>query len=59
MVFISNKLDNLTAAYFVIENNQMFQIGHVGDLPKELSEVEGFESNEEFLKKVHHVVMEV
>lgn len=36
-----------------------FQIGHVGDLPKELSEVEGFESNEEFLKKVHHVVMEV
>lgn len=35
----------------------ILQIGHVGDLPKSL--IENYESNEEFLKKVHHVLMEV
>lgn len=33
------------------------QIGHVGELPETL--VEDFEANEEFLKKVHHVLLEV
>lgn len=34
-----------------------FQLGHAGDLPKSL--VEDYENNEEFLKKVHHVLLEV
>ncbi|XP_066995838.1 multifunctional methyltransferase subunit TRM112-like protein [Anabrus simplex] len=32
-------------------------IGHSGDLPQSL--IEDFENNEEFLKKVHHVLLEV
>uniref|UniRef100_A0A023F4E5 Multifunctional methyltransferase subunit TRM112-like protein n=1 Tax=Triatoma infestans TaxID=30076 RepID=A0A023F4E5_TRIIF len=32
-------------------------IGHAGDLPKSL--IENYENNEEFLKKVHHILMEV
>ncbi|XP_051174448.1 multifunctional methyltransferase subunit TRM112-like protein [Leptopilina boulardi] len=32
-------------------------IGHVGELPQIL--VDDFESNEDFLKKVHHILMEV
>ncbi|KAK2143105.1 hypothetical protein LSH36_877g01019 [Paralvinella palmiformis] len=32
-------------------------IGHLGDLPKEL--ISDFESNEEFLKKAHHILMEI
>ena len=34
-----------------------FQLGHLGDLPKEV--VSEYDKNEEFLKKVHHVLMEV
>uniref|UniRef100_A0A1B6KY32 Multifunctional methyltransferase subunit TRM112-like protein n=1 Tax=Graphocephala atropunctata TaxID=36148 RepID=A0A1B6KY32_9HEMI len=32
-------------------------LGHAGDLPKTL--LEDYENNEEFLKKVHHVLLEV
>ncbi|KAK7871493.1 hypothetical protein R5R35_010212 [Gryllus longicercus] len=32
-------------------------IGHSGDLPQQL--MEDYENNEEFLKKVHHVLLEV
>ncbi|KAL6443457.1 hypothetical protein ACFW04_002950 [Cataglyphis niger] len=32
-------------------------IGHVGELPQIL--IEDFETNEDFLKKVHHVLLEV
>ncbi|XP_014612983.1 PREDICTED: multifunctional methyltransferase subunit TRM112-like protein [Polistes canadensis] len=32
-------------------------IGHVGELPPEL--VEGYDKNIDFLKKVHHVLLEV
>lgn len=32
-------------------------IGHSGDLPQSLTE--DFENNEDFLKKVHHVLLEV
>ncbi|XP_046736381.1 multifunctional methyltransferase subunit TRM112-like protein isoform X1 [Diprion similis] len=32
-------------------------IGHVGELPQTL--VEDFEENEDFLKKVHHILLEV
>ncbi|XP_034933662.1 multifunctional methyltransferase subunit TRM112-like protein [Chelonus insularis] len=32
-------------------------IGHVNDLPESL--IQDFENNEEFLKKVHHVLLEV
>ncbi|KAF7996334.1 hypothetical protein HCN44_001966 [Aphidius gifuensis] len=32
-------------------------IGHVGELPVEL--IQDYESNEDFLKKVHHVLLEV
>jgi len=32
-------------------------IGHVGELPKELPE--NFESNQDFLKTAHHVLLEV
>ncbi|KAI0216589.1 Multifunctional methyltransferase subunit TRM112-like protein [Lamellibrachia satsuma] len=32
-------------------------IGHLDDLPREL--VPGYESDEDFLKKAHHVIMEV
>ncbi|XP_013388842.1 multifunctional methyltransferase subunit TRM112-like protein [Lingula anatina] len=32
-------------------------IGHLGDLPKELDP--DYEKNEEFLKKAHHVLLEV
>ncbi|KAK9506417.1 hypothetical protein O3M35_008365 [Rhynocoris fuscipes] len=32
-------------------------LGHAGDLPRSL--IENYENNEEFLKKVHHVLMEV
>lgn len=35
----------------------MQQIGHVGELPPTLQQ--DFETNEEFLKKVHHVLLEV
>ncbi|XP_069501248.1 multifunctional methyltransferase subunit TRM112-like protein [Ambystoma mexicanum] len=32
-------------------------LGHLSDLPREL--ISDFESNEDFLRKVHHVLMEV
>ncbi|RZF33707.1 hypothetical protein LSTR_LSTR007735 [Laodelphax striatellus] len=32
-------------------------LGHVGELPQAL--IEDYESNEDFLKKVHHVLLEV
>ncbi|XP_003706029.1 tRNA methyltransferase subunit 11-2 [Megachile rotundata] len=32
-------------------------IGHVGELPQTL--IQDFETNEDFLKKVHHVLLEV
>lgn len=35
----------------------LLQIGHVGELPQIL--IEDFETNEDFLKKVHHVLLEV
>lgn len=35
----------------------VFQIGHGNGLPEEL--IEDYEENEEFLKKIHHVLMEV
>ena len=34
-----------------------FQLGHLGDLPKEL--VAEYESNDEFLRQAHRVLMEV
>jgi len=34
-----------------------FQIGHSGDLPRTLSD--DYENDVEFLKKVHHVLLEV
>ncbi|XP_059475666.1 multifunctional methyltransferase subunit TRM112-like protein [Neocloeon triangulifer] len=34
-------------------------IGHIGDVPRNLSDVEEYEKNDEFLKKVHHIVLEV
>ena len=34
-----------------------FQVGYAGDLPKNL--IEDYENDEEFLKKVHHVLLEV
>ena len=33
------------------------QLGHLGELPKEV--IPDYESNEEFLKKVHHVLLQV
>lgn len=33
------------------------QIGHAGELPQTL--IQDFETNEDFLKKVHHVLLEV
>lgn len=35
----------------------LIQIGHGKDLPMDL--IENYEDNEDFLKKVHHVLMEV
>ncbi|XP_054276024.1 multifunctional methyltransferase subunit TRM112-like protein [Macrosteles quadrilineatus] len=32
-------------------------LGHAGDLPKSI--IDDYENNEEFLKKVHHVLLEV
>lgn len=37
--------------------NVLLQIGHVGELPQTL--IEDFETNEDFLKKAHHVLLEV
>ncbi|XP_050438723.1 multifunctional methyltransferase subunit TRM112-like protein [Adelges cooleyi] len=37
--------------------NAAIQAGHGNDLPQEL--IENYEKNEEFLKKIHHVLMEV
>lgn len=37
--------------------NVLLQIGHVGELPQIL--IEDFELNEDFLKKVHHILLEV
>jgi len=34
-----------------------FQIGHSGDLPRTLGD--DYENDTEFLKKVHHVLLEV
>lgn len=33
------------------------QLGHAGDLPQAL--IQDYENNEDFLKKVHHVLLEV
>lgn len=33
------------------------QMGHAGDLPPQL--IENYENNEEFLKKMHHLLLEV
>ncbi len=35
----------------------LLQLGHLGDLSKEL--IPDYESNEDFLKKAHHIMMEV
>lgn len=35
----------------------MLQLGHATELPQ--APVEDFENNEEFLKKAHHVLLEV
>jgi multifunctional methyltransferase subunit TRM112 len=40
-----------------IHKNDLLQIGHVGELPQIL--IEDFESNEDFLKKAHHVLLEI
>lgn len=37
--------------------NVLLQIGHVGELPQTL--IEDFETNEDFLKKTHHILLEV
>lgn len=43
--------------YNNISTNVLLQIGHVSDLPQIL--IEDFETNEDFLKKAHHVLLEV
>ncbi|XP_074655118.1 uncharacterized protein LOC141908807 [Tubulanus polymorphus] len=35
------------------------QVGHNQDLPKDIPDTETLESNEEFLKKAHHVLLEI
>ncbi|KAL1130965.1 hypothetical protein AAG570_012206 [Ranatra chinensis] len=37
--------------------NAADSLGHAGDLPQTL--IEDFENNEEFLRKVHHVLLEI
>ena len=54
--------ENVQSRYFVIPANiplMLFslQVGHSSELPSTL--VDDYESNEEFLKKAHHVLLEV
>ncbi|KAF0306800.1 Multifunctional methyltransferase subunit TRM112-like protein [Amphibalanus amphitrite] len=41
----------------MVLNQYSFQVGHKGDLPGAVDQ--DFETNEEFLKKAHHVLLEV
>jgi len=52
--FISRMISKLQwpAVYQAADN-----VGHVGELPQEIPE--NYESNEQFLKQAHHVLMEV
>ncbi|CAB3374521.1 multifunctional methyltransferase subunit TRM112-like protein [Cloeon dipterum] len=34
-------------------------VGHADDIPKNLSDIDDYDKNDEFLRKVHHVVLEV
>lgn len=53
----TQKIHTWTNISFFDNSFLYLQLGHAGDLPKSL--IEDYENNEEFLKKVHHVLLEV